>query len=1658
MLTLLHITLQQGVTVTNSFGCHTSATKSNIVTIIKAPKVSFTASQTAVCNVTTPVTFTNTTSGALPTTYLWSFGDGTTSTDQNPVHSFVSKGKFSVNVLATNSEGCSDTAKSTLISVATSQSFITPPTLFCLNSKLTFTDSSSPVTNNPQWLMDGNVVASNIHQYAATFTDTNAHQLQLVNIYGTCTDTATTIVKAQTAPQPSPFTTTIQGYCQLPAGVAFADAGSGSVKWEWDLNNTTDSIFNPTAFTKATTYTYSTENTYYVKLRVTDASGCTGTIRQPVVIKKNKTTITSTEGVYGCKTLTTTFKASSTNPVATYNWTFNDDNSTSLLDTPQHVYLKKGYFKTSLTVTTTNGCTDTASLKMYIGDQPKFDFALSAPTDTLVCGNKMVSFKVTGDSDHTVGQYFWNFGDAKNYVSFNNSVFTHQYLTDSSYDVTLAIVNHGCNDTLTKKNLLRVLPPFPKIASSLNTCDDRLKFTFKEASKKAQTYSWNFGDGTSGYTYDSTDIAPQIVHNYANTGFFKVVLTTTNNNCIAGDSMYVRVLKKQTPILTAPQIVLCTNDTLHTLVSGMDVIPYGAIPNYKIQAVQYADGTPFTGFFSLADSTTPQNPFYVNIKGINPAEKSLRIVTASNRINCFDTSNYVSVQVKGPVAGFEVANSSICFSDKVIFTDTSKGDNSGIKSRQWLFGDSTSEIHTTGGNVSHKYANLGNFGVKLVVTDAENCSDTAYYAGNNITIKGPKAGFAVAQNPILPDIPEAFTNLTDSGLAARANNSYNWSFGDGGSSNINNDSVSHIYKLYSNDTVSLIAKSSTTGCSDTVTAIVKVKNINLSFTYTSSYLIPTSTCPPVLVKFTNTSVNFSTVSWDFGDSLTADNINTPTHTYYKPGVYKVTIFGYHNDNTYDSSWDYITVSGPTAVLQADVLTGCGSRQVVFTAKTQNSTSASWDFGDGTTSSDSVVSHIYTTPNLYIPSLTVKNGNQCSFSYYLSTPVAIDSLNLSLSKDSLIQCNQLQVNLIPKLFSVAKNNGQPLTYTWQSGAGESSSNKDTGSFIYKKAGNYTASLIVTSPYGCTDTATAQIAYSIAEPVTIDGPVEMCENTPVSFRAIKANNTDVLTYNWQFQNSNSTLQNPPSQTFTASGNDSIRLVVNKNGCNDTIYQKLTIHQQPNVTMLLSDSSVCLGSPILFDVKPANNSSPDTNTYFWNLGDGKDSAAVKSPSFIYAAYGTYPVLLRVTSSFGCQQELKNTVAISPVPQATITAPTDICKNSSASFTSTSTISSAQYLWHFSDNTTSDKQNPDSKTYSTAGTDNVYLVTSVGNCRDTAYHKLIVHDYPQINLTSSSLNVCLGDSVQLMAHNGQTYQWLANNVAITGSSFIAAQHLLPLTDTKYSVSVADINGCKNQDSLTVAVVKPQHISVTSPINVCAGNKASLAATGTDTYNWIDGSDLTSATIADPITIDSAQNKTYTVVGSDAYGCFEDTGRVEVVVKNNPLVETANTITAPAGFPTQLSATSSGDIVKWNWQPAMYLTCNNCAAPIGRFRESTHYTVEATDNYGCKGTDTVLVTVVCKESLVGVPDVFTPNGDGKNDRFGMAGYGIKTITHFVIFGRNGNKVFERNNVNPLDTNASWDGTCNNTSMPTGTYVYMIRAICDAGEVYNLQGTVVLIR
>ena len=87
------------------------------------------------------------------------------------------------------------------------------------------------------------------------------------------------------------------------------------------------------------------------------------------------------------------------------------------------------------------------------------------------------------------------------------------------------------------------------------------------------------------------------------------------------------------------------------------------------------------------------------------------------------------------------------------------------------------------------------------------------------------------------------------------------------------------------------------------------------------------------------------------------------------------------------------------------------------------------------------------------------------------------------------------------------------------------------------------------------------------------------------------------------------------------------------------------------------------------------------------------------------------------------------------------------------------------------------------------------------------------------------------------------------------------------------------------------------------------------------------------------------------------------------------------------------------------------------------------------------------------MPTGFTPNGDGKNDKFKPFTVGITNLNYFRVYNRWGQLIFSTAKLND-----GWDGRVSGREQPSGTYVWMVQGVARDGKVITKKGTVTLIR
>lgn len=1383
------------LTVTNSYGCFNTLQKPNMVEVLPGIKPSFTADKTILCKTTDAVKFNNTSTGPADITYLWDFGDGKTSADKNPSHVYNQKGVFTIKLTVSSASGCSDTYTETnYINVANFSTDFSVPGLICQNTNTTFNSTGTAANATSIWEFDNNRYSSYGNSIDFNFVAAGAHTVKLTNTYGTCQESISKNITVKTSPVLNGFISTLSKPCGAPVTVSFKDTAKAAVKWLWNFDYPYSSN---TSTVKEPSFTYNSEGYYTTGLTVTNAEGCSATAAQTFNISKPNISINilssnASNYLSGCTGLTIKFAATPADDITEYKWDFGDG-TTSAEAQPAHVFNKQGTFTVKLNYVTAAGCKGevVSNNPITVSQKPDFDYA--SLQGTTICANSPVTFSVTLNNNVPVTNWYWIFGD-NNYSNDNNtSSANHLYTKDTTYTISLIAANGGCTDTVTKQNYLKVLPPFPKIVSASNTCEGtRGTVTFFHETQKAISGTWNFGDGTSAPLQPGQST---ISHTYAKTGSYKVALTAVNGQCSVTDSINAYVLLKQKPLLTSKQPEICGSDKNDIKISNLIKNPvpsnyYYSYP-YSITSFQYGDGTSYNGVASSSEYYW-DTVFNGSVQNLENGKKDLRAILTSGYFGCNDTSNIIPLKIKGPQANFGITTNNVCYKSPVVFSDSSKGNNNvAIKSWEWSYGDGTAKTFSNNNAVKYIYDNPGSFYVTLKVTDAEGCSATTANYTKTAEVKGPKAAFSYYPYNVSPNTTVSFYNNSNSYNSY--NSQYAWLLPNGSTS-------SDYYPTYTfneagANTVKLFAKDPATGCADTAIQIINVKNVNAGFTYTTTY-VNNNSCPPVVAKFTNTSLNSTSASWDFGDGSHADNQNYPSHTYYNPGVYYLTLYITGTDGITDSTTDSITIKGPYARLHADILSGCISQTVTLSAEVKNAVSYTWDFGDGSLkdTKDTFAVHQYSSPGIYIPALILKDASGCSGTSEINNKIVIDTLRIKISKNLQIICDSSQAFFNPEIYSLAEEQmQQTLQYKWEFGTGnpKDTSNLKNPYFYYTKPGKYEVKLHVASPHGCAKETIDSIQVLPRARGKIQSPPEICQGTTAKFSGTADINNNV-DWKWIFNNGNtSKAQNPPVQSYNDEGTFKIMLVVNNAGCYDTVSNDLVVRPKPDINLTPEKTAICLGKSLQLQAGGGD-------VYTWRADSGLSDYTIAQPVATPKKNTIYSV--EVTNSFGCKNIDSAIIGVAAPFKVQVPAQPFICQGKELQLNATGAFS---YKWINNTTAISNTQIPNPVVTPSAPA--VYTVVGYDayNCfTDTQSVKVNVAPLPTIN-AGPDLQVFTGSDVQLQASVSSDvtkYTWFPADYL--SCSDCPSPVSSPRANMSYIITGTTQHGCSAADTINIKLL----------------------------------------------------------------------------------------------------------------------------------------------------------------------------------------------------------------------------------------------------------------
>ena len=386
--------------------------------------------------------------------WRWEFGDGDTSALQNPIHVYDSSGTYTAKLIVTSSNGCQDSAFTTVTVLATpdvefsalNACFNEQPIMFTNTS----TAGSGSIVGTAWFFGDGNTstAINPSHSYAAPGTYT----VKLVHTTSTgCSDSATQIVLVYPTPSLSMQPVLIAGdSCSVPQTYQFNNSSTGTIGVFWDFNY----VSNPGVDTSrlvSPSFTFTQAGIYTVALIGESAFGCTDTLLRQILVRDGVTAAIDVQPLSGCAPLeirATNLSQfnSSLDTLIGLNWDFGD--GTIVSDTAQnqfHTYGTAGTYLVTLTAFMASGCSDVVvSQPVTVHPTPQAGFRIDRVN---LRTRQMVNLTVTSDPNTT---YLWTFGDGATSTEFEpEHVYDPNRSGLDSLNVCLVATNSfGCKDSV----------------------------------------------------------------------------------------------------------------------------------------------------------------------------------------------------------------------------------------------------------------------------------------------------------------------------------------------------------------------------------------------------------------------------------------------------------------------------------------------------------------------------------------------------------------------------------------------------------------------------------------------------------------------------------------------------------------------------------------------------------------------------------------------------------------------------------------------------------------------------------------------------------------------------------------------------------------------------------------------------------------------------------------------------------------------------------------------------------------------------------------------------------------------------------------------------------------------------------------------------------
>ena len=700
----------------------------------------------------------------------------------------------------------------------------------------------------------------------------------------------------------------------------------------------------------------------------------------------------------------------------------------------------------------------------------------------------------------------------------------------------------------------------------------------------------------------------------------------------------------------------------------------------------------------------------------------------------------------------------------------------------------------------------------------------------------------------------------------------------------------------------------------------------------------------------------------------------------------------------------VTITQPTASLSLVALKAdsviCNGGTALVTLTVSGGTSPYtyvWSANTSTISSATYLAGIY--------SVTINDDNGCSLPVQSFTVVEAPVLSIASILTTTTGCalSNGSATLTPL-------GGWSSSYTYMITDNTPSVISNTNSASGLSVGSYTA--VITDALGCSTFTTFIISNPVTPTLSIAAnPTALC-----SGQSITLTPTGAVSYT--LENTATTFTTDIIISPTSSDIYTITATDANNCLSMPLNVTVTVNALPVLTVTPNQVILCSSNTGTYTVSGAD-------TYTWTGGLSSDTYTV------IAINNETLSVVGTNTLTGCVSLIDIVVVnVDPMPVVGISSQSNVScfggNNGAVSYTTSALTSSIT----------------PATTGLAAGSYTFTIVDELTTCSNTIIASITE---PTLGLSASVTNTVANSSC-LLPNGAFTVTTVGGTPSYTYNGTNTTGIFTGQTTGLHNIVVTDANSCTYTLITTVSGVPTPSIVSLMPTNVLCysgstGSASLVVSGGTPlyTYSWSNG--------ATTQNISNVQAGSYTVTVIDAGNC-QATG---TVVLTEPTAIQINTISVEASC--QNESTGSATISIAGGTPNYSVTWGNGAmgVTVSQLAQG-NYIVTVTDNLGCINTLGVVIPDIECETLF-IPELFSPNGDSKNEKFEIRKIEAYPNNTLQIFNRWGSLVYTKHKYNN-----EWDGKANvgdamgSSVLPAGTY-YVILEFGD-GQTETYKGFV----